>query len=49
MGEASGLPKLTFIGTVHGKEMQLTLVWDNVMLIIIPSRSFCISKPVGSD
>jgi hypothetical protein len=30
--EASGLPKLTFTGTVQGKEMQLTLVWDSVML-----------------
>jgi hypothetical protein len=32
MGEASGLPKLTFTGVVQGKEMQLTLLWDSVML-----------------
>jgi hypothetical protein len=32
MGEASGLPKLTFTGTIQGKEMQLTVVWDSVML-----------------
>ena len=32
-GEAAGgLPKLTFTGTIHGDEMQLTLVWDSVMI-----------------
>ena len=32
-GEASsGLPKLTFTGTIQGNEMQLTVVWDSVML-----------------
>jgi hypothetical protein len=31
-GEASGLPKLTFTGTIHGKDIELTLLWDNVML-----------------
>jgi hypothetical protein len=32
MGAASGLPKLTFSGTVQGSEMRLTVVWDSVML-----------------
>jgi hypothetical protein len=32
MGESSGLPKLTFTGRVQGDEMQLTLLWDSVML-----------------
>lgn len=32
MGEASGLPKLTFTGTVEGDSMDITLVWDSVML-----------------
>jgi hypothetical protein len=39
MGEASGLPKLTFTGTVEGKEMQLTLVWDSVMLYGSPGKA----------
>jgi hypothetical protein len=32
MGEASGLPRLTFTGTLQDTEMQLTVVWDSVML-----------------
>jgi hypothetical protein len=32
MGASSGLPKLTFTGRVLGDEMQLTLLWDSVML-----------------
>jgi hypothetical protein len=31
-GQASGLPKLTFSGTVEGGEMEIALVWDSVML-----------------
>jgi hypothetical protein len=31
-GEASGYPRLTFQGTVNGKEMTLTLVWDSIMI-----------------
>ena len=29
---SSGLPKLTFTGTVTGTQMKLTLLWDSVML-----------------
>lgn len=39
MGQASGLPKLTFTGTVQGREMQLTLVWDSVMLYGNPGKA----------
>jgi hypothetical protein len=31
-GESSGLPKLIFSGTLQGGEIQLKVVWDNVML-----------------
>jgi hypothetical protein len=31
-GLSSGLPKLTFIGTIQDGEMQITLLWDSVML-----------------
>lgn len=31
-GEASGLPKLTFTGTVQGDSMDIMLVWGSVML-----------------
>jgi hypothetical protein len=30
--EASGLPKLTFVGTVQGSEINFKLIWDSVML-----------------
>jgi hypothetical protein len=31
-GNASGLPRLTFRGTLQGNEMKLTAIWDSVML-----------------
>ena len=31
-GEASGLPKLIFTGTIQGEQMQLTVMWDSAML-----------------
>ena len=31
-GEASGFPRLTFTGTITGKELQLHLVWDSVVI-----------------
>jgi hypothetical protein len=31
-GNSSGLPRLTFVGTILGTEMQLTAIWDSVML-----------------
>jgi hypothetical protein len=31
-GDASGLPRLTFVGTIRGDEIQLTATWDSVML-----------------
>jgi hypothetical protein len=41
-GEAGGLPKLSFTGTIQGTEMQLTVDWDSVMLYGAPPghRSF---------
>ena len=32
LGQSSGLPKLTFTGSVHANVMELTVLWDNVML-----------------
>jgi len=37
-GSASGLPKLTFTGTVQDDVMKITLLWDSVMLYGAPSR-----------
>lgn len=31
-GEASGYPRLRFSGTIDGREMTLTLVWDSIMI-----------------
>lgn len=31
-GNSSGLPKLSFTGTLHENEIRLVVVWDNVML-----------------
>jgi hypothetical protein len=31
-GSASGFPKLTFTGTVQDNRMEITLLWDSVML-----------------
>ena len=31
-GEASGFPRLTFTGTINGKDMELHLVWDSVVI-----------------
>ena len=31
-GAASGYPRLSFSGTISGKEMHLTLVWDSILI-----------------
>ena len=37
-GSASGFPKLTFTGTVQDNVMQITLLWDSVMIYGAPGR-----------
>jgi len=37
-GEASGYPRLRFKGTVQGRELKLTVVWDSVMIYGRPSE-----------
>jgi hypothetical protein len=37
-GEASGYPRLRFKGTVQGKELKLTVLWDSVMIYGRPSE-----------
>lgn len=31
-GNSSGLPKLSFTGTIHGDEIRFVVIWDSVML-----------------
>ena len=50
-GKASGFPRLTFTGTITGKELKLHLVWDSVVIYgeVTGSREYEMAGKKVSD